>query len=98
LTIPPEKQIIAPAPGDLCFRHMRPHELHNPGPIGAHGNGLWDVMIFYARNARLFSAQGWVASNLFGVVVENPEGFAFMGARVHHEGLKEVRIERLCDT
>jgi len=98
LAIPPENQIIAPAPGDLCFRYMRPHELHNPGPVGAHENGLWDFMIFYARNARLFSAQGWVASNLFGTVVENLEGLATMGVRVHREGLKEVRIERLAGT
>jgi hypothetical protein len=97
LAIPPENQIIAPAPGDLCFRYMRPHELHNPGPEGAHENGLWDFMIFYGRNARLFSAQGWVASNLFGSIIENLHGLAVMGARVHREGMKEVRIERVVE-
>jgi hypothetical protein len=94
-SLPPENQIIIPVPGDICFRFYAPNELNNPGAGNEHEVGFFDLMIFYGRNARLFSSQGWVPSNLFAQVTENLDGLAEMGRRIHREGVKELRIERV---
>jgi len=92
--LPPENQIIIPVPGDICFAYFGPNELNNPGAGNKHEVGFFDFMVFYGRNARIFSSQGWLPSNLFARVVDNLAGFAAMCTRVHREGVKELRVER----
>lgn len=92
--LPPENQVLLPSAGDICFKYFRPNELNKPGAENPHEAGFFDLMVFYGRNARLFSSQGWVPSNLFALVDTNLDGFAEMCARVHREGIKELRIER----
>ncbi len=94
MRVPQENEIIIPVPGDICFKYFAPYELNKSGAEAEHNDGFFDVMVFYGRNARLFSSQGWVPSNLFARVVENLEGIAEMGACVHKEGMREMRIAR----
>ncbi len=94
-SLPAENQIIVPVPGDICFGYFAPNELNNPGAGNEHEIGFFDFMIFYGRNARLFSSQGWLPSNLIAQVREGLPELAAMGTRIHREGIKEVRIERV---
>ena len=94
-SLPAENQIIVPVPGDICFGYFAPNELNNPGAGNVHEVGFFDFMIFYGRNARLFSSQAWLPSNLIAQVRQGLPELATMGARVHREGIKEVRIERV---
>lgn len=90
-----ENQIILPTPGDLCFTYFAPFEVNSPGCNHSDDHGLFDFMIFYGRNARLFSSQGWLPVNLFGTIVENLEAFAGVCHDVRSQGVKEMRIERV---
>jgi hypothetical protein len=92
--LPAENQIIVPIPGDVCFGYFAPNELNSPGAGNPHEVGFFDLMFFYGRNARLFSSQGWLPTNLFARIAENLDGFAEMCARVHREGVKTLRVER----
>jgi hypothetical protein len=93
--LPPENQIIVPVPGDICFGYFAPNELNSPGAGNLHEVGFFDFMIFYGRNARLFSSQGWLPSNLIAQVRGDLTELATMGSRIHREGIKKVRIERV---
>ena len=92
--IPPENQIIFPVPGDICFTYFRPYELNTPGHDTGSDQGVFDLTIFYGRNARMFASKGWMPSNLFANIVADLEPFAAMCAKARNEGIKEIRIAR----
>ena len=92
--IPPENQIIIPMPGDICFTYFRPYELNSPGHDSGSADAVFDITVFYGRNARLFASQGWLPCNLFAKIVGDIAPFAEMCTRLRNEGKKEIRITR----
>jgi hypothetical protein len=65
-----------------------------PGMGNPQQQEVFDVIIIYGRNARLFSTQGWIPCNLFAQITDNLDAFAEVCGRIRYEGIKDLRLAR----
>jgi hypothetical protein len=83
--IPKENLTCFPQPGDLLFTFMPEYAWAGvPSPI-------YDVGLFYGRDARTFFPMGWLPGNLFSYVIEEDlHNLSLMGEKTHQEGVQKI--------
>jgi len=80
-----------PLPGELLFMFMSKYSFEgNPFPI-------YDIGIFYGRNARTFFPMGWLPGNLFARVANEHEQYKLLeiGQYINCYGQQKVIFKRV---
>lgn len=89
---PPKENLTCfPLPGDILFTFMPEYAFGGvPSPI-------YDVGIFYGRDARTFFPMGWVPGNLFAHVVNEAEleKLTVIGNNINQNGKQKVIFKRI---
>lgn len=86
----PENLTCFPLPGDILFTFMPEYAFGGaPAPI-------FDIGIFYGRDARTFFPMGWVPGHLMAQAQskEELEQLEEVGRRIHLEGQQRMIIRR----
>lgn len=79
-----------PQPGDLLFTYMPAYAW------GGVPSQIFDIGIFYGKDARTFFPMGWLPGNLFATVVpEDLEKLAELGSKVHLNGQQHLIIREI---
>jgi|SRR5699024_2610258 len=88
--VPKENLTCFPLPGDLLFTFMPKHAFGGlPFPI-------YDVGLFYGRDARTFFPMGWLPGNHFAMVSNENERLKLekVGGIINEEGRQRVVFKR----
>ncbi|MFA9557711.1 DUF3830 family protein [Evansella sp. AB-rgal1] len=86
----PENLTCFPLPGELLFTFMPEHAFGGiPVPI-------YDVGIFYGRDARTFFPMGWLPGNLFAQLTseEDKKELAEIGKNINVNGQQKIIFRR----
>jgi hypothetical protein len=89
IRIKPENQAFHTVPGDVGFYCQA------GGQMMDWPHDLAEIAFFYDRGSRPSMMDGPVPMNIFGRIVDNLGGFADMSRRIHREGVKRFRVERV---
>lgn len=86
----PENLTCFPLPGDILFTFM-PEYAFGGAPVP-----IFDIGIFYGRDARTFFPMGWLPGHLMAQVQskEDLERLEVIGKKVHLEGQQHMIIRR----
>lgn len=87
--LPQENLTCFPLPGDILFTYMPKHA------FGGLPFEIFDIGIFYGRDARTFFPMGWVPGNLFAQVLpEDAQKLAEIGQYISLHGQQKVAFSR----
>ena len=89
IRIPPENQTFHTLPGDIAFYSQK------GGRFFDWPDDMSELAFIYGRGAQPSMMDGPIRVNIFGRIDENLEVFAAMCARLHTEGMKPFRVERV---
>lgn len=79
-----------PQPGDLLFTYMPAY-----GWEGVPSQ-IFDIGIFYGKDARTFFPMGWLPGNLFAKVIpDDLEKLAEIGSKIHLNGQQSIIIREI---
>jgi|SRR5690625_2223310 len=86
----PENLTCFPTPGDLLFTYMPKHAFGGiPVPI-------FDVGIFYGRDARTFFPMGWLPGNRFATISHDDlDKIAEVGSHIHLNGQQNIIFKKI---
>lgn len=76
-----------PTPGDILFTYMPSYA------FGGNPFEIYDIGIFYGRDARTFFPMGWMPGNLCARIVdEDLQKLAEIGMKIHAQGYQKAVI------
>src|SRR5690625_2868197 len=80
-----------PLPGDLLFTFMPKHA------FGGIPTAIYDLGIFYGRDARTFFPMGWLPGNLFAQAANEEERrkLAEVGNHINIHGIQKIILKRI---
>lgn len=88
--LPQENLTCFPLPGDILFTYMPKYA------FGGLPFEIFDIGIFYGRDARTFFPMGWVPGHLFAQVVpEDGQKLAEIGLYISLHGQQKVTFSKL---
>lgn len=87
-SIPDENQTCFPGAGECLWYFQGLNSMKGLN------EELWEIGIFYDVGGRVFGPLGWTPVNIFGKVVDDPEGFAAACRETRTKGAKTIEFGR----